>query len=311
MKAGEPSAIQELWESKQYTFMAIDFEWSERNKSSCLEFGYATLRSFYLNTMKSVWPANPTENYRRGHFVVEEYVNVPQRKRTPVVPWEYVWGESHVIPKARLGEIVQSIFSNFASPDSETAANDLILVAHGISGDLERLADLKIKVPRNCICIDTAVFERQMFATGLRGAMVDQGGKTRPKGTTLSLEKVIQSFGYGVPCTLHNAGNDAFMCLWVLQMLLDGPEKVKLPIPQRAVTVPAPPFRRPPMLRSHTSSSLDRVRKEVKALSLFGLANGVPSVASLTELDEHGVLQSSKSHSAVGTSSSSRTRVRA
>jgi hypothetical protein len=51
VKAGEPSTIQELWASRQYTFMSIDFEWSERNKSTCLEFGYATIRSFYLNNM--------------------------------------------------------------------------------------------------------------------------------------------------------------------------------------------------------------------------------------------------------------------
>jgi hypothetical protein len=40
--------------------------------------------------------------------------------------------------------MVQSILSSLAAPDSETTANEMILVGHGISGDLERLADLKI-----------------------------------------------------------------------------------------------------------------------------------------------------------------------
>lgn len=48
VKSGEPKAIQELWDAKRHTFMAIDFEWSEKNKSACLEFGYATLRCGFL-----------------------------------------------------------------------------------------------------------------------------------------------------------------------------------------------------------------------------------------------------------------------
>jgi hypothetical protein len=111
------------------------------------------------------------------------------------------------------------------------------------------------EVPRNCICLDTAVFERQMFAHGLRGPMVDPSGKPRPKGTTLSLAKVIQSFGYSVPCTLHNAGNDAFMCLWALQMLLDGHTNVKAPVPRLNVVVATPFFPPSSASRSHTMPS--------------------------------------------------------
>jgi hypothetical protein len=39
---------------------------------------------------------------------------------------------------------VQATISSLASPDSETVPNQLVLVAHGIGGDLERLADLKV-----------------------------------------------------------------------------------------------------------------------------------------------------------------------
>ena len=54
------------------------------------------------------------------------------------------FGESQVVPKARLGEIVQATISSLASPDSETVPNQLILVAHGATSDLERLVDLKV-----------------------------------------------------------------------------------------------------------------------------------------------------------------------
>ena len=44
VRAGEPKAIKELWEKKDKTFMTIDFEWSERNEKSVLEWGYAAVR---------------------------------------------------------------------------------------------------------------------------------------------------------------------------------------------------------------------------------------------------------------------------
>jgi hypothetical protein len=48
VRLGEPPAIQALWAKKEHTFLAIDFEWSERNKTACLEFGFAALRCGFL-----------------------------------------------------------------------------------------------------------------------------------------------------------------------------------------------------------------------------------------------------------------------
>ena len=48
VRDGEQKAIQELWQSRDKTFLAIDFEWSERNTSSCLEWGYAAVRCSHL-----------------------------------------------------------------------------------------------------------------------------------------------------------------------------------------------------------------------------------------------------------------------
>lgn len=46
---GEPKAIRQLWNSKDKTFLSVSFEWSERNTSSCLEFGYSAVRCSHLD----------------------------------------------------------------------------------------------------------------------------------------------------------------------------------------------------------------------------------------------------------------------
>jgi hypothetical protein len=48
VRAGDPKAIQDLWNAKDKNFMALDFEWSERNPNSALEWGYAAARCGHL-----------------------------------------------------------------------------------------------------------------------------------------------------------------------------------------------------------------------------------------------------------------------
>jgi hypothetical protein len=55
IKSGEPKAIQSLWDNKEKTFLAIDFEWSERNTSSALEWGYAAVRCGHLDAFVSLY----------------------------------------------------------------------------------------------------------------------------------------------------------------------------------------------------------------------------------------------------------------
>ncbi|KAF9011435.1 hypothetical protein BDQ17DRAFT_882319 [Cyathus striatus] len=245
VRAGEPKAIKELWEKRDKTFLAIDFEWSERNEKSCLEWGYAAVRCGHLEALGH-WPPVPDSNYRKGHFIVAEYIEKSVNKYCPNHPWQYAFGDSQVAPKAKLPQIIQAIIS-FASPDSETTANSLVLVLHGIHGDLARMEEMKIKIPHNVLIIDTAMFERVLYSSGHRGMMLDpKMDRPRAQGSTLSLENLLLSFtkapvsGSSSPasvqvppivlpqCVMHNAGNDAFMCLFALQMLLE-PEKMQVP----------------------------------------------------------------------------------
>ncbi|RPD64609.1 hypothetical protein L227DRAFT_494356 [Lentinus tigrinus ALCF2SS1-6] len=222
VRNGEPKAIRELWASKDKTFLSLDFEWSERNVSSCIEWGYCAVRCGHLDTV-GAWPPDPEPNYRRGHYIVTEYADVHNRMK-PSYPWAF--GESQVISKSKLPQMVQAIVSSLISPDSETIPNTLVLIAHGTTGELRRLEEMKIKLPHNLLIIDTMAFERQLYASGLRGAMQEPSGRPREQGSSLSLPALLQSLGVDVQRILHNAGNAAFMELLGLQLLLDPDTKV-------------------------------------------------------------------------------------
>ncbi len=58
--------------------------------------------------------------------------------------------------------------------------------------------------------------------------MQDPTGKPRTQGSSLTLLNLLQSLGVDIQCALNNAGNDAFLCLLALQLLLD-PEHTKIP----------------------------------------------------------------------------------
>ncbi|KAJ3828511.1 hypothetical protein F5880DRAFT_1529906 [Lentinula raphanica] len=242
IRNGEPDFVQDLWDKQDKTYMAIDFEWSERNEKSTLEWGYAAVRCGPLKAL-GIWPPVPDDNYRKGHYVVQEYMDKIVNKYCPTYPWHYAFGESQVITKAKLPQVIQAIISSLASPDSETLPNNLVLVTHGASGDLARLEEMKINLPHNMFVIDTAVLERSLYNAGLRPLMVDpKTSQERRSGSTLSLENLLRSFAMSsqkdsivLPnVQFHNSGNDAFMCLFALQMLLE-PSGVKVPTPRRNI----------------------------------------------------------------------------
>lgn len=58
--------------------------------------------------------------------------------------------------------------------------------------------------------------------------MQDPTGKPRTPGSSLSLLNLLQSLGVDIQCALNNSGNDAFLGLLGLQLLLD-PEHTKIP----------------------------------------------------------------------------------
>ncbi|KAF9055729.1 hypothetical protein BJ165DRAFT_1428251 [Panaeolus papilionaceus] len=238
VKTGSPNAIKDVWESKDKSFLSISFEWSERNEKSVLEWGYAAVRCGHLEALGH-WPPVPDSNYRKGHYIVAEYVDKVTNKYRPNYPWQYAFGESQVTPKSKLPQIIQAVISSLSSPDTETAPNHLVLVGHNMQGTLARLEEMKIKLPHNMLIIDTMIYERALYSEGLRGLMLDpKGNKQRAAGSSLSFEHLLYSLARAPPsptspdaekqpavvlpqCITHNSGNDALMCLFALQKLLD------------------------------------------------------------------------------------------
>lgn len=87
---------------------------------------------------------------------------------------------------------------------------------------------LRAEIPGNVFTIDIANFERQLFASGQRHGATIKASRPRAQNTILSLSDLLQSLGIEVPCILHNAGNDAMMCLLALQVMLE-PKGTKMP----------------------------------------------------------------------------------
>jgi len=94
------------------------------------------------------------------------------------------------------------------------------------------------------LVIDSMIFERLLYSNGSRGVFLDpKGDKPRSPNSNLSLEHLLYTFTIPLSpnlaptgsdpippkqmpivlpnCTLHNAGNDALMCLFAFQKLLD------------------------------------------------------------------------------------------
>ncbi|KAF4579597.1 hypothetical protein EYR40_000222 [Pleurotus pulmonarius] len=269
--------VADLWAKRDKTFLALDFEWSERNKT-VLEWGYAAVRCSHL-AAQECWPPVPDKNYMKGHYIVAEHVDKIVNKHSPTHPWLYAFGDSQVVSKNYSAHRYPRINSSFASPDSEATPNNLVLVGHGIHGDLAKLEELKIKLPHNMFVVDTALYERTLYNSGQRPAMSDPAtGRPRAEGSALSLENLLHSLAIPLPatpsipalangmvtgkvspkrgspvespsgtpnghsspippvmrpiippgCVLNNSGNDAFMCLVALQMLLE-PENLVPP----------------------------------------------------------------------------------
>ncbi|CAE7052097.1 unnamed protein product [Rhizoctonia solani] len=220
IKHGDLHLIDKLWHSREKSWLSIRFVWSEKSLLP-LEWGYAAVRCAHINAAGS-WPPKE-ENFRKGHFVVAEYADKVRNKLRPTHPWEYAFGDTHVVGKSKLPDIINSVIGSLATPDSESIANSLVLVGHNISGDLERLAELKIKIPHNMLIVDTAV-------ASLRHAVF---GPQLPPAAPLA--RLLAAQARAPRCTLGNAGNDAWLALGAMIAMVD-----RNSIPLNSATIGGP-----------------------------------------------------------------------
>ncbi|KAF9036967.1 hypothetical protein BDZ89DRAFT_1157449 [Hymenopellis radicata] len=235
IRAGDPSAILPLWRERSKTFLALSFAWSERNEKSCLEWGYAAVRCGVLHA-QGQWPPVPDINYRVGHYVTSEYSSKTVNRVNPTYPWAYAFGDTQIIGKSKISQVVEAVITSLASPESETSSNKLVLVTYGGSTNLiTRLEEMGVRMPPNVLILDGTAYERQLFTDGRRGVM-----PSRQPGSSMTMDNIIRSLlgvvgGIGGPIpigggmvTPHNSGNEAFLGLLTLQMLVE-PETVQIP----------------------------------------------------------------------------------
>ncbi|KAG8982484.1 hypothetical protein FRB90_006757, partial [Tulasnella sp. 427] len=248
VKHGNPKEISRLWQRKDMSFLALDFEWSEKSLV-VLEMGYAAIRSAHLEA-SGVWPPIPESNYRKGHYIVSDYVDKVHNRIAPTFPWDYAWGESQLVNKAKLPEIIQALITSLASPDSESTANTLVLVTHTPAGMLERLQELKL--PSNLLVVDIAMLERQLFQSRPQTPAMPM---MRLPNQTLPLPMLLTSRNIPFLCPFNNSGNDAFYTLLAFQHLIE-PETTRLPPPRVKQRDGYPMVAAPPPMPQNGSFSM-------------------------------------------------------
>ncbi|KAG9034183.1 hypothetical protein FRB95_013702 [Tulasnella sp. JGI-2019a] len=138
----------------------------------------------------------------------------------------FKWGESHLVSKAKITDILQALLTSLASPDSESLPNTLVLIAHTPQNTIERLQELKVKLPSNVLIVDIAHYERQLFNSR-------NPNTARSPHQTLSLPNMLLSHNVPVLSPFNNSGNDAFYSLLMFQYLID-PEGTRIPPPKVA-----------------------------------------------------------------------------
>ncbi|KAJ7603995.1 hypothetical protein DFH06DRAFT_1349838 [Mycena polygramma] len=242
VRAGEPKAVRELWAARDRTYLAIDFEWSERNEKSCLEWG-------------------------KGHYIVSEYVDKVVNKHCPTHPWQYAFGESQVCPKAKLPQIIQAklylqqsrqprLGDNSQQFGARGARDKRRLVADGGNEDQTsaqharprhghlRARPLRRRAPdahdrpayvdaRQPQTAEPRLDAQPRKPPALPPQPADPAAHNPALQTQVLIPGQFPQPGAMVPgVVMHNSGNDAFMCLYALQLLLQ-PEGTQAPVPQK------------------------------------------------------------------------------
>ncbi|KAG9084058.1 hypothetical protein FRC06_004252 [Ceratobasidium sp. 370] len=134
---------------------------------------------------------------------------------------QYAFGDTHVVGKSKLPDIINSVISSLATPDSESVANSLVLVGHNISGDLDRLADLKISKshPPSISYTYSNNPSLQKSRTTLASLRHAVFGPQLPREAPLA--RLLAAQARAPRCTLGNAGNDAWLALGAMIALID------------------------------------------------------------------------------------------
>lgn len=206
--------------NRSKVFVCLDLEFWEMNNAYLTEIGISVYDPTQIPLDRPL-PIIP--KIKACHYVVDEHKTKVNGKFVPNNMFKFSYGQTLVMPlnqcKVAVDEILASLAKN----------NNLVIVGHGVSGDLQMLVKQGCKIPAHQV-LDTSTIWRA----------------TRKDGFG-SLSKLLEYFN--IPHALmHNAGNDAYLNLYLFLVLCDpevrhdmkldetqDPEEYKLlnPHPQR------------------------------------------------------------------------------
>lgn len=182
------------FKERRKVFLALDLEQWEHNMRCLTEIGIAIYDS-------SQYPADsPSPFYpliKCSHYIVEENKHRVNGTYVPDNMHNFSFGKSLLLSLNDCRKVVNSVFSELS------ATGRLVIVGHGVAGDINVLRRQGFSLPQKLEILDTSKIWRI----------------TRPYGFG-SLDKVLEFFE--IPHGLmHNAGNDAYLNLILYFVLCD------------------------------------------------------------------------------------------
>ncbi|WVQ82111.1 hypothetical protein IAT38_004239 [Cryptococcus sp. DSM 104549] len=202
------------------------------NKGLVLEVGMAVLRCANLRAV-NVWPPVAEENYRKSHYIVEEWVYKRTNSNPPTYPRAYAFGKSDYVAENRIETILDATLGSLATQDDEGHANTLVLLTVGDPAPLP--VPSSSTLPNNILHLDLLALEFNLLHIAHNSGVANAPDRTQP---LTSLSALLQTLHIPVPAfaPLGNAGNDAYYALLAFQKLVMAQTR----IPDMLFTQPNP-----------------------------------------------------------------------
>ncbi|TXT08977.1 hypothetical protein VHUM_02451 [Vanrija humicola] len=185
-------------------------------KGLILEVGLAALRCANLRAV-DVWPPIPDKNYRKAHYVIEEWVDKRTNTERPSYPRAFGFGRSQFIAEKSVERIVDASIQGLASHETDAHANTLILLSVGEPQPIPLPAS-SVLAP-NIMQLDVLQLELALLQQAQRQGVPGVGDRRQPLASLRQLLHHLQ-----IPVAPHaplgNAGNEAFYTVLAFQKLL-------------------------------------------------------------------------------------------
>nr|XP_031863417.1 uncharacterized protein CI109_001293 [Kwoniella shandongensis]KAA5530489.1 hypothetical protein CI109_001293 [Kwoniella shandongensis] len=216
-----------------YTFASVKSIWWEKGappgglvpgvgrtqgKGLILEVGTAVLRCANLRAV-NVWPPVPEENYRKSHYIAEEWVDKRANSIPPNYPRAYAFGKSNYVAERSIEKILDATLGALASQENDGSANTLVLLTVG--EPLPLPLPSASTLPSNILHLDLLALEYNLLRRAQAESLPGTPDRHQPLGSLMAL---LQTLQIPVPpfAPLNNAGNEAYYTLLAFQKLMMG-----------------------------------------------------------------------------------------